>query len=326
MTLSDLNPFPVKRLSAAGLLVAGFYLGNLLEAKELNFPNPLMPGADPHAVLEEGTFWVYPTWSRNGQEFYGFSTRNLKDWEKHGPVLRLADVSWIKEDGETAHYAWAPGIVKAGGRFYFYYSVGPQAKTPSRIGVAVGPGPAGPFRDCGHVLVTGGSGFEAIDPMVWVDPKSGASYLFAGGSAGAALRIYELGRDMVSVAKTLPVETPQNFTEGAFLHEHGGLYHLTYSHGNYRDSTYSVHYATSPSPTGPWRYRGPILTSDATHKGPGHHSVVQKPDGTSLIFYHCWLGVKGEGPYRGSRQICVDRLEYDAAGLIKPVVMTGGGN
>jgi hypothetical protein len=37
----------------------------------------------------------------------------------------------------------------------------------------------------GKPLVTGGNGFEAIDPMVFVDPKTKTPYLYAGGSAGA---------------------------------------------------------------------------------------------------------------------------------------------
>ena len=42
------------------------------------------------------------------------------------------------------------------------------------------------------------------------------------------------------------------------------------------------------------------------------------------IVYHRWENQTGDGPYRGSRQICIDRVDYDAAGLIRPIVMTGG--
>src|SRR3546814_2321370 len=34
--------------------------------------------------------------------------------------------------------------------------------------------------------------------------------------------------------------------------------------GRWNDATYSVHYATAPGPTGPWTYRGLILTTDGT--------------------------------------------------------------
>ena len=79
-------------------------------------------------------------------------------------------------------------------------------------------------------------------------------------------------------------------------------------------------------PTGPWTYRGAILTSDATHKGPGHHSFIKSDvSGQWYIVYHRWENQKGDGPYRGSRQVCIDKLEYDADGLIKPIVMTNTG-
>jgi len=288
--------------------------------------NPVLPGADPHALVVGGRVWLYPTFSpRGGEEFFAFSSTNLTDWERHGPVLDLADVPWVKADGQPRHGAWAPGVAQRGGRFFFYYSVGPQNPTPSRIGVAVGDHPAGPFKDSGRPLLTGGNGFEAIDPMVFADPKSGKSFLYAGGSAGAKLRVFELNDDLISFAREVPVETPPQFTEGAFMHERDGLFYLSYSHGGFRDASYSVHYATAGTPVGPWHYRGAILTSDATRKGPGHHSFFRDPvSGEWFIAYHRWENQSGAGPYRGSRQLAIDRLEYDADGRIKPVVMTDG--
>lgn len=299
----------------------------LVQGASVALGNPLFSAADPHAVVVGETVWIYPTWSddRSGQRFFAFSSGNGTDWQRHGPILDFADVTWIREDGADRHYAWAPGVLEKEGRWYFYYSVGPQNPTPSRLGVAVGTSPAGPFRDSGRPLLTGGNGFEAIDPMAYTDPKSGRTYLYAGGSAGATLRVFELGPDLVSLAREVPVETPPKFTEGAFLHDHEGRYYLSYSHGGWRHATYSVHYATAETPVGPWTYRGAILTSDATRKGPGHHSFFRDPrTGAWRIAYHCWENREGDGPYRGLREICVDRVEYDAAGLLRPVVMTRG--
>jgi hypothetical protein len=287
--------------------------------------NPILRGADPHVLVVDNTAWLYPTWGRGGTQFFAFSSTNLTDWQQHGPVLSLAGAAWIKDDGAPVHRAWAPGVAQKAERFFFYYSVGPQDPTPSRIGVAVGDRPEGPFKDSGRPLLTGGNGFEAIDPMVFTDSQSGKSFLYAGGSAGAKLRVFELNDDMVSFAREVPVETPPQFTEGAFMHEREGTYYLSYSHGNFRDASYSVHYATATAPTGPWHYRGAILTSDRTRKGPGHHSFFRDPlSGEWFVAYHRWDNVTGDGPFRGSRQVAIDRLEHGADGLIKPVVMTDG--
>lgn len=307
---------------ATGLvLIAWLGLPRLLAA------NPILPGADPHAVVVGERVWIYPTWSdeRRGQRFFAFSSIDLAAWTRHGPILDFAGIPWIKEDGQEWHGPWAPCVFEQEGKWYFYYSVGPQNPTPSRIGVAVGDGPQGPFRDSGKPLLTGGNGFEAIDPMVFRDPPSGRIYFYAGGSAGAKLRVFELNPDLVSFAREIPVGTPPKFTEGAFLHLHEGRYYLTYSHGSWQRASYSVHYATAESPIGPWTYRGPILESDATRKGPGHHSFIRRPGtGEWLIVYHRWENQAGDGPYRGSRQICIDRVEFDAGGLIRPIRMTGG--
>lgn len=284
--------------------------------------NPVMPGADPHAMVFGDRVWVYPTWGWNA--FYAFSSPDLRRWERHGPVLDFAKVTWLKDGGYEQTHPWAPAIIEKDGKYFFYYSVGPQSHGfPARIGVAVGSSPAGPFKDSGKPLLTGGNGFEAIDPMVFKDPKSGKHYFYAGGSAGSTLRVFEMNPDMVSFAKEITTKTPPEFTEGAFMHERDGVYHLTYSHGSYRDASYSVHHATSDTPTGPWKYRGAILKSDARHKGPGHHSVIRHPDRDEwYIVYHRWNDRTDNGPYRGGREIAVEKLVHGPDGEIRPVVMT----
>ena len=285
--------------------------------------NPVLVGADPHAAVFGDTVWLYPTdgTHRIGAAFWAYSSKDLKTWTEHGPILKFDDIPWIP-DGAPWHGAWAPCIAERKGKFYFYFAVGPQNPTSSRLGVAVGDSPAGPFRDSGKALFTGGNGFEAIDPMVFQDPKSKRWLLYAGGSAGAKLRVWELDDTMVGFRREIPVETPKEFTEGAFMHYRKGIYYLSYSHGWWQGSSYSAYYATAPSPIGPWTYRGPILQSDAFHKGPGHHSIIQKPgrDEWAIVF-HEWPGREGDGPYKGQRETSIAPLRYDAKGLILPVVI-----
>lgn len=286
--------------------------------------NPILSGADPHAAVFNGTMWIYPTHSEKGKNFFAFKMTPEKTWEKVGPILDLKEVPWLKSEPQRDLGPWAPCIATKGGKYYFYYSVGPQsAERPSRIGVAEGNSPAGPFKDCGKPLLTGGNGFEAIDPMVFEDPASHKSYFYAGGSAGAKLRVFELAANMTQLGKEIGIEQPKNFTEGVFMHFQGGLYHLTYSHGNWQDTTYSVHHSTSKSPTGPWQYRGVILKSDDHNKGPGHHSILRIPGtDTWYIVYHRWNNRQGNGPYSGGRETCIDKLVHKPDGSIEPVVMT----
>lgn len=325
------NRLPLRRTTWLVALAASLNLAAAGDpeaaARKLILPeNPFLRGADPHTALVDGTFWMYPTHYRGYEkQFYAYASRDLLHWKQYGPVLSFKDVRWINDDGAPVHHAWAPCLAEKNGKFYFYFSVGPQNPTAARIGVAVGDSPTGPFVDTGKPLLTGGNGFEAIDPMVFADPQTGTCYFYAGGSAGATLRVFELAEDMVSFAREIKVENPLKFTEGAFMHYHNGVYYLSYSHGNWQDASYSLHYATATTPVGPWQYRGAFLVSDANHKGPGHHSIVHVPGSDeAYLFYHRWNAEKGSGPFHGSRQVAVEKIGYDAEGLIRPVRMTGG--
>ncbi len=282
--------------------------------------NPIFVGADPHAYCFDGTIYVYPT-SGASRQFFVYSSEDLQTWQSHQPILDFTEISWIPND----KCAWAPGIIEKNGTFYFYYSVGPK---PSSIGVAYSQLPTGPFVDSGQAVLSDNDdpSFEAIDPMVFRDPISSKYYLYVGGSAGAKLRIFELNDDIKSISQEILATTPFNFTEGAFMHYRNGIYYLSYSHGQYRYDTYSVHYATSSTPLGPWNYKGAILVSNDDYKGPGHHSFLYNSEEDEwYIFYHRWENVEGSGPYSGSRVIAIDYLRYDEDGQIKPVIMTEKG-
>jgi beta-xylosidase len=281
----------------------------------------VLVGADPGADYFEGQLWVDPT--GRGDKLEAWSSPDRVNFTRAGELLALKNIAWVRADNEPRHYLWAPDMVLAGGKYFLYYSVGPQNPTPSRLGVAVCDTPKGPCTDSGKPLLTGGNGFEAIDPMVFVDHKSHTPYLYTGGSAGAKLRVFELKPDMITIDHEDTIVQPPLFTEGVFMHERNGIYYLSYSHGSWNTSNYAVHYAMAPSPLGPWKYRGVILQSDKKYKGPGHHSFVQDPkDGSWWIVYHRWEGKKGDGPYGDDRHVAIQPISYDQYGQIVPVKMT----
>lgn len=299
----------------------------------------LFAGADPAALVAGGRVWLYPTGS--GAALSSWSSRDLRQWHRGPVMLRRADVGWIERGAKRA--LWAPHMAAANGRYYLYYSVGPQEPLPSRIGVAVCETPAGPCRDSGRSLIDGsdsdrvtarpvactgamsptGSGrfrFEALDPMVFVDPASGQRLLYAGGSNGATLRAFELGADMISIVREVPVAQPPCFTEGPWIHRRGSTYYLSYSSGHWDRSDYSVRYASGPTATGPWTDRGVLLETAPGLIGPGHHSIFRTPAGGWTIAYHRWEGAAGAGPYRsGSRRVAIARLTYGAEGAMRVV-------
>lgn len=286
--------------------------------------NPILPGyhADPYAQYFAGKYWIYPTselsGSQPGSKFRAFSSVDLNTWVDEGQILDLGpNVSWADTNG------WAPSVAFRNNQYYFYFSAGGVGGGQnSKIGVAVGSSPKGPFTDIGAPLVaskTTSPTIEAIDPHVFVD-TDGQAYMYYGGSWGTSLAIQKLNSNMRTLNGAVSIVTPANFTEGAFMSKRNGVYYMSYSNGAWNNDTYNVRYATSTSPMGPWTYRGQILSSDATHKGPGHHSFLQVPNtDTWYIVYHYW------DTAFSARHVAMDSLKFNADGTIQPVVMTGAG-
>ena len=279
--------------------------------------NPILPGynADPQIAMFGGKFYIYPTtdgfanWL--GTKFHAWSSPDLANWKDEGVVLELGpDVSWAEDK------AWAPGIAFKGDTYYFYFCAG-QA-----IGVATGKSATGPFKDAlGHELVKSGAyGVQAIDPYAFTD-DDGRSYLYFGSSSSA--RVVELNADMISFKGTPQTITIAGFREGSAAFKRNGKYYFMYSVGDTRDPTYNVAYGMGSSPFGPFTKPAvnPVLQKDDPRGiwGTGHHSVLAMPNGDYYIAYHRFAIPDGDGTHR---EVCIDKLEFNADGTIVPVKIT----
>ena len=298
--------------------------------------NPVLPGfhADPEIVYsnQTGKYYIYST--TDGQPGWGgwyytaYSSNDLKDWTYEGIVLDLKSdqVSWA--DGN----AWAPAIeekkTKDGYRYYLYFSGNPKNGGDKQIGVAIADSPIGPFTDLGHPMIT------QIDVDVFTDPVSGKSYLYWGNGymAGA-----ELNKDMVSIKKkTLAVLTPEGGTlqdyayrEAPYVFYRNGLYYFMWSVDDTGSPNYHVAYGTSTSPLGPIKVAtDPIVTIQNPEKeiyGPAHNSVICKPgtDEWYIVYHRINKHYLDKNLSPGThREVCIDRLEFNADGTIKRVELT----
>lgn len=306
--------------------------------------NPVLPGfhADPEIVYSNltGKYYIYST--TDGQPGWGgwyytaYSSNDLKDWTYEGIVLDLKSdqVSWA--DGN----AWAPAIeekkTKDGYRYYLYFSGNPKNGGGKQIGVAIADSPTGPFTDLGHPMITEspvGRG-QQIDVDVFIDPVSGKSYLYWGNGymAGA-----ELNKDMVSIKKkTLAVLTPEGGTlqdyayrEAPYVFYRNGLYYFMWSVDDTGSPNYHVAYGTSTSPLGPIKVAtDPIVTIQNPEKeiyGPAHNSVICKPgtDEWYIVYHRINKHYLDKSLSPGThREVCIDRLEFNADGTIKRVELT----
>ena len=326
-----------------------------------NVQNPVFPGlhADPEVLYSEqtGKYYIYPTTDGADQwkshDFKVFSSPDLQTWTDEGVMLDLhTDVSW------TDWYAWAPCIIeckyvkgklartpkelkktgkKVSYKYFYYFTAG------KNIGVAVADKPEGPFKDAlgKPLLDTPPAGIKAqvIDPDVFMDPQTGKYYLYWGNSF---LACSELNDDMVSIKEgstrvliNRPDKRTYGYNEGTYVFYRNGLYYFMWSENDTRSANYRVRYLISESPTEFIRNGKPaqvertvILNQDPSKQiyGTGHHSVLQKP-GTDewYIVYHRFArpeSIKLGWSAGYNREVCIDRLEFNDDGTIKPVLLS----
>ena len=94
-----------------------------------------------------------------------------------------------------------------------------------------------------------------------------------------------------------------------------GVYYLIYSGSGASKRLYSVGYATSNNPRGPFvKYKGnPIVGPTDKVSGPGHGCVVELKSGEYWHVYH----QKKDTNVSWDRDICIDCLWFDDSGVLR---------
>lgn len=308
--------------------------------------NPILPDlhADPEIVYSNktGKYYIYsttdgtPGWG--GYYFTVFSTPDIDshDWTYEGIMLDVkgSQVPWANGN------AWAPAIIERkegdGYKYYFYFSAHSPEANKKQIGVAVADNPVGPFFEIGHPIVKespAGRG-QQIDVDVFQDPVSGKYYLYWGNGymAGA-----ELNDDLLSIKEeTVKVMTPKGGTletyayrEAPYVIYRNGIYYFMWSVDDTGSPNYHVAYGTSDSPLGDIKVADPcnILVQDPANEiyGTAHHSVINIPgtDEWRIVYHRINKDfIEKEKKPGIHREVCIDRMEFNPDGSIKPVTPT----
>jgi beta-xylosidase len=309
---------------------------------KLTSGNPIFPGwyADPEAILIKDRVWIYPTYSapyRKQVFMDAFSSKDLVNWTKHERIVDTASVKW-------AYMAmWAPCLVQKDGKYFLFFSANdiqsaarrkaggaanPVDDTLGGIGIAVADNPEGPFKDyLGKPLINQYyNGAQPIDQFVFQD-VDGQYYIIYGG--WGRCNIGKLNKDFTGL---VPFEdgnqvkeiTPKDYVEGPVMFRKNNKYYFMWSEGGWTGPNYRVAYAIADSPMGPFERIGTILQQDpSVATGAGHHSVLQMPgkDEWYIVYHRRPLG-ETDGNHR---VVCIDKMEFDEKGFIKPVKITNEG-
>jgi hypothetical protein len=306
--------------------------------------------ADPSAHVFDGRIYVYPSHdvehgvphNDEGDHFDmdDYHILSMDDLQSpvldHGRALHVKDVPWAQKQ------MWAPDAAQRNGVYYLFFPA-KDRQGIFRIGVATSQRPEGPFEPRPEPI----AGSFSIDPCAFID-DDGQAYLYFGGIWGGQLqrwqtgkydpngkepsgnvpalgpRVARLSQDLTAFAG--PVQeivitddagTPlrasdsdRRFFEASWLHKYQGTYYFSYSTGD----THYLAYATSQSPTGPFKYRGRIL--EPVLGWTTHHSIVEFR-GSWYLFYH---DSTLSGGVTHLRCVKVAPLQHLADGSIQKVV------
>jgi xylan 1,4-beta-xylosidase len=286
---------------------------------EPTYQNPVLTAdnpADPHVIRIDDAYYLYAT--THGRGYDVFVSRNLVHWENKGSVF-----------DDPRGGAWAPDVFHdpTDGKFYLYYTDSVDVERSrgastdhlraKQVGVAVADSPLGPFVDK-KVLFAG-----SIDGHMFRD-DDGQYYLFYVEIAdGFRIMLQPMDDPLTPRGEPIEIMRPDTpwetaageVTEGPWMIKRNGLYYLMYSGSGADTPNYAVGYATASNPLGPYKkYAGnPIAKGDGERIfGPGHHSVVNGPDGKLWMVYHQKYSPRVS--YR--RFIAIDPMWFDDAGVI----------
>lgn len=302
-------------------------------------------GGDPAAIVDGDTVYLYTGHDTARSESYlipeyqCYSSKDMINWNYEGVVMKMKDVTWADRNA-----AWASQAIKYGDKYYLYYcSWDKTSEGKQSIGVAVSDSPTGPFVDIGEPLVRGtftteeSSGWNDIDPTVWVETDDNGvehRYLMWGNGK---LFLCELNEDMISVKDKngdgkivfredlREIVTPTAFTEAPWLYrrkdENGkcyGNYYLFYAYG-WREQMY---YATAETLEGFifWEDGGCLMKPAAT-SNTNHPAVIDFKGKTYFIYHNGSLD--GGSGFR--RVACIEELVFNEDGSIDYIQETAAG-
>ena len=286
--------------------------------------------ADPEARFYEGKYWIYVTHSLPFDEQHNhtaFSSADLTHWEKHENIIDMSGFPWAKRA------IWAPTIIEKNGKYYYIFASNDIHSEEEKGGleIAVSDSPAGPFKALlDRPLINDiANGAQPIDAHLFKD-DDGTVYLYYGGWGHCNVCI--MNDDMTGV---VPFEdgskykeiTPPDYVEGPCMFKKDGKYHFMWSCGGWTGGNYRVATAVADSPYGPFDDCHVILSTGDSKiaNGPGHNGYIYVEElDLYLNVYHRHITDDSDPKYKdgNARFLCIDHMEFDENGNIKPITMT----
>ncbi len=287
--------------------------------------------ADPAPLVHNDTLFLFTGHDEDSatskgfimDDYLCFSTTDMVNWTHHGPVFSTPSLGWAAK-----HNANAAQVAYRDGKFYYYIS--PWSALPDNgdcIAIGVSNVATGPYKDAlGKPFISNGQTkyskhpWEDIDPTILID-DDGQAYMYWGNNS---LYCVKLNKDMISYSGdiiTFDIKDKAAFgpdyEEAPWIFKRNNLYYLMYA----AHVPEAVYYATSTSPTGPWKYGGVIMKAFA-QGSMGNHPGVAEYKGKWYFFY---MNEDLPNGHDKRRAVNVMELPFNADGTISELSHTKTG-
>jgi xylan 1,4-beta-xylosidase len=254
--------------------------------------------ADVTIYVEGGKYYLTGTKGNRGGSlgFAVLESKDLKTWRI--PADANDSLGMILTKGDHTYGTngfWAPQIFKAANTYYLAYTADEQtvlAQSKSLLG---------PYRQPEIAPIDNSA--KNIDPFIFKD-DNGKYYLYnVRFNNGNYIWVAEFDLDKGKIkpetltkcfAQTEPWEATRNYKsvpimEGPTVIKLKDKYYLFYSANHFMNIDYSVGYAVSDSPLGPWikQKNSPIIHHSITgENGSGHGDIFEGLNGQLYYVYH----------------------------------------
>lgn len=249
--------------------------------------------ADPTIFEDQGTYYLYGTKGDpriEGEGFLVYRSKDLKNWE--GPIGTKNGYALKKGDAFGTKGFWAPQVFKYQSKYYMAYTA------DENIAIATSDNPLGPFINNGNALK---ADVRQIDPYIFFDGDK--IYLYhVRLQDGNRIFVAELSSDLQTIkpetlTECIKAESGWEDTqkvawpvaEGPTVFKRDEKYFMLYSANDFRNPDYAVGYATSDSPTGPWKKAkdNPFISRALTgENGSGHGDLLYDQSGKAYYVFH----------------------------------------
>jgi arabinoxylan arabinofuranohydrolase len=281
--------------------------------------NPIVPGVglcDPQVRIYDNHVFLYAT----HDAVPGSKSFVMHDWWvwESADLLNWKQVSTLKPEdtyfGKPSAQCWATDAIRRNGKYYFYFSRGPE-----EIGVVVGDSPAGPWHDpIGKPLIAKGSTPTLARDPGMLQEDDGTTYIVFGCWDYYLARLND---DMVSLAETpklllldqkMGPYGPGKTDDKPFLHKRGDEYYLSWG----------CYYATSKSVYGPYVYKDSFIHKDRVEPAFQKRLTFDR-HGSFFELYNQWYFICNDQSWPGTsahyRDSVISYVHFRDNGDIDPI-------